>query len=139
MTETNLDQRQDSGSSEGFAATARQRAAEAYDRAGRRASEGIDESPLLVLAGGLAAGALIAALLPRTEAETRALGPVGQRLKGSAGAAAQAAREAGTARLGELGLTRERGSDVIRSIIDGVTDAAKTSAQAGLGAARKRD
>ena len=60
----------------------RQRAIEAYDGArdsvagaGRRATDGIDEAPLIALAGGLAAGALLAALLPRTESETRAAAP----------------------------------------------------------------
>lgn len=138
------DQRQEQSS--GLRGAARQRAIDAYDgaresaaQAGRRVGENIDEAPLLALAGGLAAGALIAALLPRTEAETRALRPVGDRIKGSAGAAATAARDAGAARLGELGLTREKGSEVLRSIFQGATDAAKTSAQAALGTARKND
>ena len=150
MNETDLDRQQRAQTSQdrdqGLAASARQRAADAYDSArssvsgaGRRASESLDEAPLLALAGGLAAGALIAALLPRTDAETRALRPIGKRIKGSAGAAAQAAKDAGTARLGELGLTKDRGSDVLRSIIEGATDAAKTSAQAALSAARTRD
>ncbi len=47
-------------------------------------TEGIDDAPLIALAGGLAAGALIAALLPRTDAETRALRPVGKRIRGTA-------------------------------------------------------
>lgn len=114
----------------------RDRAGQAYDKAGRRASESIDEAPLIALAGGLAAGALIAALLPRTEAETRALRPVGDRIKGSARAAAQAAKDAGSARLDELGLTPDRGRETIRSIFQGATEAAKSSAQAALGAAR---
>ena len=123
---------------------ARQRAIDAYGGAresvagaGRRATEAIDEAPLIALAGGLAAGALIAALLPRTEAETRALRPVGQRLKTSATAAATAAREAGSARLSELGLTREKGSEALRSIFQGAADAARTSAQATLSSNRK--
>jgi hypothetical protein len=125
---------------------ARQRAIGAYDearqsvsQAGRKVGDNIDEAPLIALAGGLAAGALIAALLPRTEVETRTFRPVGDRIKGSASAAANAAREAGTARLGELGLTRERGSDALRSIFQGAAEAAKTSAQAALGSARKGD
>ena len=127
----------------GFREAARQRAIDAYDgarervaSAGRRVNEGIDEAPLIALAGGLAAGALIAALLPRTEAETRALRPVGQRLKTSATAAATAAREAGSARLSELGLTREKGSEALRSIFQGAADAART-AQATLSSNRK--
>jgi hypothetical protein len=140
------DQRQDEQRSSGFRDSARQRAIGAYDgarqsvaSAGRRVGGNIDEAPLIALAGGLAAGALLAALLPRTETETRALRPIGDRIKGSAGAAATAAREAGAARLAELGLTRDKGSEALRSIFQGAADAAKTSAQAALGTARKDD
>ena len=104
-----------------------------------RAPEGIDEAPLLALAGGLAAGALLAALLPRTESETRALRPVRDKLTGSAKAAASAAKEAGTSRLAELGLTPEKGRETLRSIFEGAGEAAKTSAQAALDAARTRE
>jgi hypothetical protein len=104
-----------------------------------RAIEGIDEAPLIALAGGLAAGALLAALLPRTESERRALRPVGDKLTGTAKAVASAAKEAGTSRLAELGLTPEKGRETLRSIFEGAGDAAKTSAQAALGAARTRE
>jgi hypothetical protein len=121
----------------------RHRAIEAYDGAhesvagaGRKASDAIDEAPLIALAGGLALGALLAAILPRTESETRALRPVGDKLAGTAKAAAEAAREAGTSRLAELGLTREKGAETLRSIFEGASDAAKVSAQAAVSAAR---
>ena len=51
-------------------------------------------------------------------------------------AAAEAAKEAGTSRLAELGLTREKGAETLRSIFEGASDAAKVSAQAAVGAAR---
>lgn len=104
---------------------------------GRRFSEGLDEAPLIALAGGLAAGAVLAALLPRTESETRALRPTAKKLGGTARAAAGAAREAGNARLSELGLTAEKGLETLRSILQGAGDAARASADAALGAARK--
>ncbi|MEO6256544.1 MAG: hypothetical protein ABIO69_07030 [Sphingomicrobium sp.] len=123
--------------------TVRQRAIDAYDGArdsvagaGRRANDGIDEAPLIALAAGLAAGALIAALLPRTDSEARLLRPVGERLSGTARAAAAAAKEAGTSRLSELGLTREKGAETLRSIFEGAGEAARSSAQAALSAAR---
>ena len=122
----------------------RQRAIEAYgsarDRvsdAGRRAGEALEETPLIVLAAGLAAGAAIAALLPRTRTEAKLLRPMTDRVKESAAAAAQAAREAGQGRLNELGLTRDRGSDAVRSNIDGAKDAAKASAEAAFGTVRR--
>ena len=121
----------------------RQRAIEAYDGAresvadaGRKANDAIEDAPLIALAGGLALGAILAAILPRTQAETRALRPVGDKLAGTAKAAAEAAREAGKSRLAELGLTREKGAETLRSIFEGVSDAAKVSAEAAVSAAR---
>ena len=118
----------------------RQRAIEAYDEArestARKANDAIEESPLIALAGGLALGAILAAILPRTDTETRLLRPVGDRLTGTAKAAAEAAKDAGTSRLAELGLTREKGAETLRSIFESAGDAAKTSAQAALSAAR---
>lgn len=129
---------------EGLVGSARQKAIDAYDGAresisdaGRRVGDSVDEAPLIALAGGLAAGALLAALLPRTESETRVLRPVGKRLSGTARAAADAARRAGTERLDELGLTPQKGMETLRSIIEGAGDAAKVSAQAALSTARK--
>jgi hypothetical protein len=118
---------------------ARQRAIEAYESARDRASDTLGEAPLLALAGGIAAGALIAALIPRTKAETRAIRPAARRVKDTARAAFDAAKGTGTKRLDELGLSREKGEETIRSLLEGVADAAKVSANAALDAARGGD
>ena len=124
--------------------TPRQRAIEAYgsarDRvsnAGRRAGETLEEAPLLVLAAGIAAGAAIAALLPRSRTEDRLLRPVTDRARETAKTAVRVAKDAGQSRLDELGLTRQKGSDAIRSILEGASDAAKASTQAALGTVRR--
>lgn len=121
----------------------RERAIEAYgnarDRfsgAGRRAGDALEEAPLIALAGGLAAGALIAALLPRTRTEERLIRPVADRARETARTATQAAKEAGKSRLSELGITTEKGSDAIRSLLDGARDAAKASAEAAMGSVK---
>ena len=123
--------------------TPRQRAIEAYDSArdrisgaGRKAGDALTDAPLMALAGGLAAGALIAALLPKSKREEELLRPVGKRVTGTARAAADAAREAGTQKLEELGLTRDAGVDTIKSILRGAGDAARSSAQAAIGTVR---
>ena len=133
----------DSGAS--IPGSARQRAIEAYESArdgvsgaGRRAADSLGEAPLIALAGGLAAGALIAALLPRTGSETRLVRPTARRVKDTARAAYSAARDTGSQRLEELGLNREKGEETIRSLLQAVTDAAKASAEAALDAARRR-
>lgn len=132
-----------SGEQQGYTGEARRRAIHALDNARdsvadvrQRTADRLDEAPLAALAGGLAVGALIAALLPRTETESKALRPIGKRVTESAKAAATAAKDAGTQRLAELGLTPDRGSETLRSIFEGASDAARNSAQAALGAVR---
>ena len=117
-------------------ASRRQRAIEAYGSARTRANDALDEAPLIALAGGLAAGALIAALLPRTRTEERLVRPVANRAKETAKTAAQAAKEAGRSRLDELGLTPDKGKDAVRTLLDGARDAARASAQAAAGSVR---
>ena len=121
-----------------FRRSPRQRAIDAYGNAGRRATDTLSEAPLLAIAGGLAAGALIAALLPRTRTETRAVRPTAKRVRETARDAYNAARETGTQRFGELGLSREKGEETIRSLFEGVAEATKASGKAALEAARKR-
>ncbi len=120
-------------------AAARERAGSAYENAGRRAGRGIDSNPVAAVFGGLALGAIVAALLPRTRQEDEYLGTAGRRLNDSAREAARAAREAGRGQLDELGLTK----DGLRSKLDDFTgravDAVKSSAGAAAGAARGKD
>src|SRR4051794_18602271 len=116
----------------------RQRAIEAYGSARERTVDTLGEAPLIALAGGLAAGALIAALLPRTDAETRLVRPTARRVKASARAAIDAARETGSQHLDELGLNRDKGEETIRSLLGGLSDAARASADAALGAVRNK-
>ena len=118
--------------------TARERAIEAYQSAGRRAGNSLSEAPLIALAGGIAAGAIIAALLPRTEAESKLIRPTARRVKNTARAAYKAARDTGSDKLNELGLNRQKGEETIRSLLDGVKEAAKASSQAAYDAARNK-
>lgn len=115
---------------------ARQRAIDAYGSARDSVSDTLSEAPLIALAGGIAAGALIAALLPRTEAEERWVRPTARRVRNSARAAVDAARTTGTQRLGDIGFTREKGEETVRSLLDRVTDVAKATAQAAADAAK---
>lgn len=116
----------------------RQKAIEAYDRARSRTVDALGQAPLIALAGGLAAGALLAALLPRTEAETRLVRPTARRVKDSARAAIDAARDVGKQRFNEMGLTREKGEETIGSLLDGLKETARASANAAADAVRNR-
>ncbi|MDB5697602.1 MAG: hypothetical protein JWN69_406 [Alphaproteobacteria bacterium] len=80
---------------------------ESAARAGRRTADEIDANPIAAVAGGLALGAIVAALLPRTRREQEVLGPLGSRITETAREAANAARDAGRGKLDELGLNRE--------------------------------
>jgi len=116
----------------------KQRAIEAYEGARARATDTLGEAPLLALAGGIAAGALIAALLPRTQTETRLVRPTARRVKDTARAAFEAARNTGKDRFAGMGFTREKGEQTLNGFIDGLKDTAKASADAALDAARNK-
>ena len=120
------------------APTARERAIDAYDIARERTRDRIDGSPLLALGGGLALGALIAAVLPKTETEEKLMGPLGGRITDGARAAASAAKDAGREKLSELNLTREAGKGMVQSVLDGIGEAARTGGQAAVGAVRNK-
>ena len=122
---------------------ARERAITAYDSArdnaaaaGKKASDQLGEAPLAVIAGGIAAGAILAALLPTSRREKDLLAPVTDNIRDRASAAVEAAKTAGQARLDELGLTRDAGGQAVRSIVDGATQALKASAKAAATSVR---
>lgn len=93
--------------------------------AANRVGETIDDAPLIALGAGLAAGALVAALLPTTRRERELLSPVGDRITGAARDAADAARKAGSDKLKELGLTPD-------ALVDKAGEAAREAAQAAV-------
>lgn len=107
----------------------------------RRTADTIEDSPLAVLAGGLAIGVLAGALLPRTERETKVLGPVGRRVKEGAALAARAARDAGAAELANHGISRDAARDQVKKLFEQAVSAAKSAgnaaAQAGRDGARQ--
>ena len=122
---------------------ARERAITAYDSArdsaaaaGKKAGDQLGEAPLAVIAGGIAAGAILAALLPTSRREKQLLAPVTDNIRDKASAAVEAAQAAGQARLDELGLTRDAGGEAVRSIVDGVAQAIKSSAKAAATSVR---
>lgn len=120
------------------APSARERAIDAYDSARERTRDGIDGAPLLALGGGMALGALIAALLPKTETEEKLMGPLGGRINDGARAAVSAAKDAGREKLSDLNITRDAGKGAMKSLLDGLGEAARTSGQAAIGAVRNK-
>jgi len=116
--------------------TSRQREIERYDSGRNTVVSGFEQAPLLALAGGVAVGALLAAIIPASRRERELLSPVADRIKDRATDAIDAAKDAGQARLDELGLTRDKGTETLRSILEGAGDAARASADAAVTAIR---
>lgn len=82
---------------------------------------GVESNPLVSILLGVAAGAALGALLPTSDAERRALGEAGGRIRRAAQAAARQAAD-------ELGEVRERASEAARQARDAarhVVDAAR--------------
>lgn len=88
---------------------ARARTASAYEAARNRASDATRKAneqlsvyPLSAVVGGFLLGALVGAVLPRTERETKLIGKAGRRVAGAAKDAAQRGIDAGREQLEEL-------------------------------------
>jgi hypothetical protein len=96
----------------------------------------IDTNPLGVLAGGLAVGAAIGALLPRSQRERDLLRPVGAKLGTLAVAAVAAAREAGQAELESRGLTLDQAREQARGLFKDAGQVASKAGTAAVDAAR---
>ncbi|HEY0621880.1 hypothetical protein [Sphingomonas sp.] len=95
----------------------------------QRASDGIEKNPLALVAGGVALGVVIGALLPRPAREKELLAPVGKRIAEGASAAAAAARDAGKAEIDALLPQRDAAKDQLGKIIGTAFTAAKDAAR----------
>lgn len=95
-----------------------------------RASAQIENNPLALVAGGVALGVVIGALLPRLAKEKELLAPVGKRIAEGASAAATAAREAGKAEIDALLPQRDAAKEQVGRIIGSAFSAAKDAGRA---------
>jgi hypothetical protein len=69
---------------------------------GSTASQRIDSSPILALGAGAALGAVLGAVLPRSEKERQLLAPVGAKLADASTGAIDRARETGKQKFDEM-------------------------------------
>lgn len=104
---------------------ARERTLSAYETArarsrdtARQVTDQLSVYPVGAVIGGMAVGAMLAFLLPRTERENRVLGPTGRKLAGAAREAAQKGLDAGRERANAL--SGEIGSKVGRAVAEAV-------------------
>ncbi|KRB85959.1 hypothetical protein ASE00_04195 [Sphingomonas sp. Root710] len=102
----------------------------------RKAAEGVEDFPVAALLGGLALGAVVGALLPRTRQEEQLLGSLGESLNERAKDAALAARDAGQAKLDELGISGDAAGKQVGKLIESIAQVAETAGSAAVEAAR---
>ncbi len=100
------------------------------ENAKRKTGETVENSPLAMVAGGLAVGAIVAALLPKTEREKQLLGDAGRKINDTARNAAEAAKKAGKEHMEEVGLEPEQLRQQARDIFQKGFDTAKQASKA---------
>ena len=100
--------------------------------------EGVDKSPLAIILGGIAIGAIVGALLPRTERETKILGKAGKKLNKKARKVAEAAKVAGMSQVDTLGLNGEAMRVQFRELVSKAALAVKAAGQAATDAAKEK-
>ena len=109
---------------------------QAARKAGHKASESIDAFPVAAVLGGLAVGAVIGALLPRTRQEEGLLGSIGGTLNDRARDAMNAARDAGQAKLDELGISKDAAGKQVGKLIESLATVAESAGTAAVDAVR---
>jgi hypothetical protein len=119
-------------------ATARAKASEAYEKGKGKTSDGIDKNPLAIVLGGIAIGAIVGALLPRTERETKVLGKAGKKLNKKARKMADAAKAAGKDQVESLGLNGDALRLQFRDLVSKAALAVKAASQAATDAAKEK-
>jgi len=115
------------------------RASAAKTRAKVKTDESIDENPLAILLGGIAIGAIVGALLPRTERETKVLGKVGKKLNKKARKMTDAAKAAGKEQIDNLGLNGDAMRAQFRELVSKAAVAVKAAGQAATEAAKDKN
>ena len=118
--------------------TVRQSSAMVTGSAKKTTGESLEKNPIAALIGGLAIGAIAAALLPKTKRESEMLGKASDKVRSTASSAAKAARDAGKDQLDALGLNSSAARDQLRGVIDKIGQAASTASRAATDAVRKK-
>jgi len=98
----------------------------------------LEKNPLVTVLGGIAIGAIGAALLPKTKREDKHLGGIGRNMRGRARDAAAAAKDVGKEHLDNLGLNRDAATSQLRDLAAKLGKAATAAGSAAAEAARKK-
>ena len=139
MTDQHHQEQEPQGKLDQARETAGQALETARDAAGKAAQQTaatLESNPVGVIVGGLALGAIVAAVLPRSAREKEMLAPVGRRIGATVTAAIAAAKDAGRQELDEVGLTRSSAQDRVHSLFEGVIKAASSAGSAAISAGK---
>lgn len=117
--------------------TSKVKAREAYSSAQKgvktaqvKTAKQMQDNPLTFLIGGVALGALVGSLLPRTQRETKALGSTGKKINQTASNAAKAAKTAGQKKLDALGINPDTAKSQVSKLVDSVVTAIEEAGSA---------
>ncbi|HWW65957.1 MAG TPA: hypothetical protein VNZ43_14470 [Sphingomonadaceae bacterium] len=124
-------------------ASAREKAGQAYGNAregakmaGQRTAASIEDNPLVALLGAAAVGILAGALLPASERESGALGPLGGKLREAGKTAFSAAKDAGRETLDQLGINEAAAREQLSKLVDAVVQTASSAGDAAAKSVR---
>ena len=104
-----------------------------------KTTESIDKNPLAMIIGGIAIGAIVGALLPRTERETKILGKTGKKLNKKARKMAEAAKLAGMSHVDTLGLNGDTVRAQFKEFVSKAALALRAAGQAASEAAKEKN
>lgn len=107
-------------------------------KAAKTTVDSVEKNPIVALLGGLAVGAIAAALLPRTKREDDLVGTVGKSVRNKASTAAKAARDTAKEQLDTLGVNADAAKETFRDIASKIGTAASSATSAAADAVRKR-
>jgi ElaB/YqjD/DUF883 family membrane-anchored ribosome-binding protein len=108
-------------------------------KASETTGQTIDKNPLAIVAGGIAIGAILGMLIPKSERETKVLGKAGKKVNETAKRAVDAAKSAGKEKVDNLGLNQDALRDQFRDLVSKASEAVKAAGKAAADEARKRD
>ena len=107
-------------------------------KAAAKTTEGVDKNPLAAIAGGLAIGAIVAALIPRTARENSLVGNVGSKVRSTAAKAAKNATATAKEQLDSLGVNADAAKDQLRDLVSKISEAASSAGSAAADTIRKK-
>ncbi len=108
-------------------------------KAAEKSGQAVNNNPIAMVIGGLAVGAIIGALLPKTDRETKVLGGAGKRINKKVKQAGEAAIKVATQKRDELGLGEDALKDQFRELVGKASEAVRAATKAAGDNFRSQD